>query len=57
MPDVVELFQRGSRDYWAGEVPDGWEDPAQRESSPYLQGWYLESMAEVNSEWIDWRDE
>ena len=44
--DVTAEFTRGVNDYWAGEVPDGWNDPKRRDVTPYLAGWYMASVWE-----------
>lgn len=47
MDEVVEAFNQGVQDYWAGKAPKNWAAPALRDRSPYLQGWYMASMSEV----------
>ena len=50
--DTVAEFYRGVRDYWSGIVPDRWEDVEIRNRSPYLMGWYMESMADNDQDWM-----
>lgn len=48
--DVLEEFEDGIRAYYAGEVPDGWNDRERRERSPFLMGWFMESEVDNNPE-------
>lgn len=41
--DTLEEFEAGINAYYAGEVPDGWDDPNRRGNSPFLMGWFMES--------------
>ena len=50
--DVTAEFARGVNDYWGGEAPDGWDDEERRNQTPYLMGWYMASMWEVQPGWI-----
>lgn len=45
---IVTEYTRGVNAYWSGECPDSWSDPAKREVSPYLMGWYHASLWEVS---------
>lgn len=50
---VIDLYIQGVQDYSGGHVPDGWDDPEQRESSPYLMGWWQMSNFENQTELDD----
>lgn len=49
---VIDQFNQGVEAYWAGELPDGWDNSKRRERSPYLTGWYMASMWETSPGWI-----
>lgn len=42
--EAADLFQQGVDDYWSGHVPKNWDNKDKRQRSPYLMGWYMESM-------------
>lgn len=44
---VEDEFSRGVNAYWSGMCPEGWDDVKRRARSPYLMGWYMASMWEV----------
>jgi len=52
MDSVEDEFSKGVNAYWGGSVPDGWESPEKRARSPYLMGWYMASMWEVEEGFI-----
>lgn len=45
--DIEDEFTDGVNAYWAGEVAEGWDNPDVRNYSPYIMGWYLASLSEV----------
>lgn len=46
--DVVAIeFIHGVNDYWGGELPENWNNEKARAESPYLAGWYMASLWEV----------
>jgi hypothetical protein len=49
---IVQEFQDGVNAYWAGGVPEDWQDEDRRATSPYLQGWYMASMWETSAGWL-----
>lgn len=49
---VTKEFTDGVDAYWAGEVPDGWEDPNRRNQSPYLMGWFMSAQWETAPGWL-----
>lgn len=51
--NIVSLFDQGADSYYAGEVPEGWDNPEVRERSPYIMGWYMASMVDNDPEWLD----
>ena len=57
MDDLEALFAQGVRDYWAGELPNNWNNSELRARSPYLTGWYMASMSEVDPDWLEWSDD
>ena len=52
MDDLEALFVQGCNDYWAGELPNNWNNEELRKRSPYLQGWYMASMSEVDPDFL-----
>lgn len=53
MYGVSEEYERGVNDYFAGEIPTGWEecrwtdeDIVKAARAPYIMGWYQASMAD-----------
>ena len=44
---LIEEYQNGIDAYWAGDVPDGWQDPDLVSRSPFLSGWYQASIIDT----------
>jgi hypothetical protein len=49
---LVKEFEDGVDAYWAGELPDNWNDPETRAKSPFITGWYMASMWETSPGWL-----
>jgi hypothetical protein len=46
---VTEEFTQGVDAYWAGDLPENWNDPEARAVTPYLMGWYMASLWETQA--------
>jgi len=49
--EITDRFSQGVDDYYAGEVPDGWDD-SEAWKNPYLAGWLLASHEDNGIEWF-----
>ena len=56
MDTVLEEFEAGMDSYWAGETCEGWENPDTRNHSPFVAGWFMASMSEVDPTYLLDRD-
>jgi hypothetical protein len=57
MDELVEEYSSGVDDYYAGVVPDHWDNEEIRNQSAYLTGWYQASMVDNMPDWVFTQEE